>query len=110
MKTQNDEQAVTINLDRITLSFLGMEPIEIPRRTLRTRLQLLQWVYRLTDWPGMDLRRMRKFIAAVSRHHGWALPDEMDIVVVAQQEISPTDNLKLSTASITSHGRSLAAA
>jgi hypothetical protein len=110
MKTQNNQHAVTIDLDRITLSFGDMEPIGIPRRSLRTRLQLVEWIYRLTGWPGMDLQRMRKFIAAVFRHHGWALPALNDTPLAVRDEVSMTDNVSLSTALTMSHGRSLVAA
>ena len=79
MKTLSNQQAVTIALDRITLSFGEMEPIVIPRRALRTRLNLLEWTYRLAGWPGMSLSRLRSFISAVSRHHGWRLPEPNDV-------------------------------
>lgn len=79
MKTQSHQDAVTIALDRITLSFGEMEPIVIPRRALRTRLNLLEWTYRLAGWPGMNLNRLGKFISAVSRHHGWRLPEANDV-------------------------------
>ena len=55
-----------------------MEPVVIPRPTLRTRLQLIAWVYRLTGWPGMNRCRLRTFIAAIFTHHGWALPEAED--------------------------------
>ncbi|HEV3410283.1 MAG TPA: hypothetical protein VG095_08305 [Chthoniobacterales bacterium] len=77
-KQQRDE--VLITLEEITLRFGEMEPVVIPRATLRTRLQLIAWVYRLTGWPGMNVQRLRAFIAAVSLHHGWALPDAEDDV------------------------------
>ena len=78
MKTHIDHNEVSISMDRIRLRFGQMEPITIPRRSLRTRLQLIEWIYRLTHWSGMNLERMRRFIEAVFRHHGWALPDPMD--------------------------------
>lgn len=65
---------VSITLDEITLRFRDSEPVVIPRSTLHTRLQLIEWVYRLTGWPGMNLKRLRTFIAAIFGHHGWALP------------------------------------
>ena len=82
MKTQSHQDRVTIASDRITVSFGAMEPIVIPRRALRTRLHLLEWTYRLTGWPGMNLSRLRNFISAVSRHHGWRLPDPNDIALL----------------------------
>ena len=75
VNTPPTHDEVSINRDRITLRFGEMEPVVISRGTLRTRLQLIEWVYRLTGWPGMNLKHMRTFIAAVFRHHGWALPD-----------------------------------
>ena len=76
---------VIIDADRISLTCGEMEPIIIPRRTLRTRLQLLGWIYRLSGWPGMSLRRMRHFIAAVFRHHGWPLPEIDNLTLLSQQ-------------------------
>ena len=64
---------VSITLDEITL-LATRKPVVIPRSTLRTRLQLIEWVYRLTGWPGMNLKRLRTFIAAIFAHHGWTLP------------------------------------
>jgi hypothetical protein len=55
-----------------------MEPVVIPRASLRTRVQLIDWVYRLTGWPGMNRCRLRTFIAAIFAHHGWALPESND--------------------------------
>lgn len=69
---------VSIDLDNVTLRFDGMEPVAIPRSALRTRLRLIDWIYRLTGWPGMNLRRLRTFIAAIYRHHGWVLADPAD--------------------------------
>ncbi len=78
MTRHKRENQTVITRDEITLRFGEMEPIVIPRRSLRTRLQLIEWVYRLTGWPGMNLRRLRTFIAAVLRHHGWGLAEEPD--------------------------------
>jgi hypothetical protein len=108
MKAQNKQDRVTIDSDRITLSFGNMEPIVIPRRALRTRLQLVEWIYRLTGWPGMNLQRMRKFIAAVFRHHGWRLPKPQDFpLLTADDTNSSQDNIKLSADSPISHRRSV---
>jgi hypothetical protein len=76
MNENNKTQSITIDIDKIVLRFSETDSIVIPRRTLRTRLQLIEWVYRLTNWPRMNLVRMRAFIAAIFRHHGWALPYE----------------------------------
>jgi hypothetical protein len=106
MKAQNKQDRITIDSDRITLSFGNMEPIVIPRRALRTRLQLVEWIYRLTGWPGMDLQRMRKFIGAVFRHHGWRLPKLDDFpLLTADETNSSSDIKKLSTESTISHRR-----
>jgi hypothetical protein len=108
MKAQNKQDRITIDSDRITLSFGNMEPIVIPRRALRTRLQLVVWIYRLTGWPGMDLQRMRKFIGAVFRHHGWRLPKLDDFpLLTADETNSSSDIKKLSTDSTISHRRSV---
>ena len=108
MKAQNKQDRVTIDSDRITLSFGNMEPIVIPRRALRTRLQLMEWIYRLTGWPGMNLQRMRKFIAAVFRHHGWRLPKPQDFpLLTADDTNSSQDNIKLSADSPISHRQSV---
>ena len=77
MKKQ-EENDISISWDKITLRFSEMEPIVIPRASLRTRVQLVEWIYCLTGWLGMSLRRMRAFIAAVFRHHGWSLPGPRD--------------------------------
>jgi hypothetical protein len=77
MNNQENNE-IAISRDKISLRFGEMEPVLIPRARLRTRLQLVEWIYRLTGWPGMNLRRMRAFIAAVFQHHGWALPEEKD--------------------------------
>jgi hypothetical protein len=66
---------VSITPDQITLHFGEMDPVIIPRADLRTRLQLIDWVYRLTGWPGMSVAALRALIATVSRHHGWGLAD-----------------------------------
>jgi hypothetical protein len=73
--TPND---VAITSETIMLRFGDMEPVVIPRATLRTRLQLIDWVYRLTGWPGMNRCRLRTFIAAIFAHHGWALPESKE--------------------------------
>lgn len=73
MNTQEINQ-VSIDLDTVTLRFGEMEPVVIPRSALRTRLRLIDWIYRLTGWPGMNVRRLRIFIEAIYRHHGWRLP------------------------------------
>ena len=66
---------VLIDLDKVTLRFGEMEPVVISRSAVRTRLRLIDCVYRLTGWPGMKLQYLREFIAAIYRRHGWALPD-----------------------------------
>jgi hypothetical protein len=66
---------ISIDLDKITLRFGEMEPVLIPRNVVRTRLRLIDWIYRLTGWPGMNVRRLRTFIEAIYRHHGWPLAD-----------------------------------
>ena len=65
---------VSIDLDKITLRFGEMERVAIPRNAIRTRLRLIDWIYRLTGWPGMNVRRLRTFLEAIYRHHGWPLP------------------------------------
>jgi hypothetical protein len=77
MNKQSNNQ-VSITVDKIILRFEEMEPIVIPRRTLRTRLQLVEWIYRLTGWPGMKVWYLREFVAAIYGHHGWALPSSHD--------------------------------
>ena len=72
MKTKEINE-VLIDLDKITLRFGEMEPVVIPRNAIRTRLRLIDWIYRLTGWPGMNVRRLRTFIEAIYRHHGWPL-------------------------------------
>lgn len=85
-----------------------MEPIVIPRRALRTRLQLVEWIYRLTGWPGMDLQRMRKFISAVFRHHGWRLPEPDDFPLLTEDQAARSpDNMKLSADSTIGHRQSV---
>jgi len=69
---------VSIDLDKITLRFGEMEPVVIRRNAIRSRLRLIDWIYRLTGWPGMNVRRLRTFIEAIYRHHGWLLPDSGD--------------------------------
>jgi hypothetical protein len=83
MMNEESRDKVSITLDEITLRFGDMEPVVIPRSTLRTRLQLIEWVYRLTAWRGMDLQRLRTFIAAIFAHHGWALPEANTSVPIA---------------------------
>jgi hypothetical protein len=73
MKTKEINE-VSIDLDKITLRFGEMEPVVIPRNAIRTRLRLIDWIYRLTGWPGMNVRRLRTFIEAIYQHHGWPLP------------------------------------
>ena len=90
-KQENEE--VSISWDKISLRFGEMEPVVIPRASLRTRLQLVEWVYRLTGWPGMNLRRMRAFIAAVFRHHGWALPEPKDDPLTTLRRENESDKL-----------------
>lgn len=108
MEAQNKKDRITIEQDRITLSFGTMEPIVIPRHALRTRLQLVEWIYRFTGWPGMDLQRMRKFIATVFHHHGWGLPeaDDFPLLTADDTDRSP-DNIKLSADSTISHRQSV---
>ena len=84
MINEKSHNEVSITLDEITLRFGEMESIVIPRSTLRTRLQLIEWVYRLTGWPGMNLQRLRTFIAAIFAHHGWALPELNTSVPLAE--------------------------
>lgn len=69
---------ISIDLDKVTLRFGEMEPVVIPRCALRTRLRLIDWIYRLAGWPGMNVQRLRAFIGAIFRHHGWSLPDPKD--------------------------------
>jgi hypothetical protein len=83
MRNEESRNKVSIALDEITLRFGDMEPVVIPRSTLRTRLQLIEWVYRLTAWRGMNLLRLRIFIAAIFAHHGWALPEANTSVPLA---------------------------
>ena len=84
-KTNNNE--IVIGIDKITARFGEAEPIVIPRASLRTRLQLIAWVYRLTCWPGMNLPRLRAFITALFKHHGWSLPDSSDDSLLGQTSI-----------------------
>lgn len=77
MNTQKTNE-VSIDLDHVTLRFGEMEPVVIPRSAIRTRLRLIDCVYRLTGWPGMNMRRLRIFIETIFRHHGWALPNLED--------------------------------
>ena len=81
----HENNNVSIEWDKITLRFGNMESIVIPRASLRTRLQLIKWVYRLTGWPGMNLLRMRAFIAAVFGYHGWELPETKDGAVLTER-------------------------
>lgn len=75
MKRHDNEDHINIDLDRVTLRLGDTEPIVIPRRKVSTGLRLLAWTYRLTGYPGMTAGRLRAFIKAVSRHHGWSLPE-----------------------------------
>jgi hypothetical protein len=88
MMNEELRNKVSITLDEITLRFGDMEPVVIPRSTLRTRLQLIEWIYRLTGWRGMNLQRLRTFIAAIFAHHGWPLPEPNTSVPLAE----PSDN------------------
>ena len=84
-KLRNNQ--ISIDLDNVTLRFDGMEPVVIPRSAIRTRLRLIDWIHRLTGWPGMNTRRLRTFIEAVFHHHGWSLPDlENDRLLIASFE------------------------
>jgi hypothetical protein len=65
----------SITPDQITLRFDAIEPVVIPRADVRTRLQLIDWVYRLTGHPGMTMEALRAFITAVFQRHGWRLSD-----------------------------------
>ncbi len=86
MNTEKTNQ-VLIDLDNVTLRFGEMEPVVIPRSAVRTRLRLLDCVYRLTGWPGMKVQYLREFIAAIYRHHGWALPDpEEDPLLISMPQ------------------------
>jgi hypothetical protein len=75
-----------------------MEPVVIPRAALRTRVQLIDWVYRLTGWPGMNRCRLRTFIAAIFAHHGWALPESKDNPLANVAVHDATGELQLETA------------
>ena len=74
MNTQKTNE-ISIDLDHVTLRFGEMEPVVIPRSAIRTRLRLIDCIYRLTGWPGMNTRRLRTFIEVIYRHHGWPLAD-----------------------------------
>ena len=78
MTNKPKHQEVSITSDQITLRFGAMEPVSIPRADLRTRLQLIEWVYRLTGWPGMSVKALRVFITAVFQTHGWGIPESED--------------------------------
>lgn len=93
-RTLND---VAITSDNITLRFGDMEPVVIPRASLRTRVQLIDWVYRLTGWPGMNRCRLRSFIAAIFAHHGWALSESKDKPPAELAMLDATDELQLET-------------
>lgn len=86
---EKEHNEVTITLDEIMLRFGDMEPVVIPRKSLRTGLRLLDWVYRLTAWPGMNVHRLRMFIAAVFRHHGWTLPEDYPFVGAGEEYEEP---------------------
>ena len=89
-KTNNNE--IVIGINKITARFGEAEPIVIPRASLRTRLQLIAWAYRLTGWPGMNLPRLRAFITAVFKHHGWSLPDSSDDSLIGQTSLGSQQN------------------
>jgi hypothetical protein len=72
MKPKDNQ--ITINADEIVVHLESSEAIAIPRSSLRTRLQLLDWTYSLIGRPGITLRHLRALISAVFHHHGWALP------------------------------------
>ncbi len=85
MNTKKTNQ-VLIGLDTVTLRFGKMEPVVIPRSAVGTRLRLIDWVYRLTGWPGMKVQYLREFVTAIYRHHGWALPDpEEDPLIIGRR-------------------------
>lgn len=73
MNKKRNEQ-ITIDTNAVTLRFGEMEPVVIPRSRVANRLRLIECVYRLTGWPGMNAGLLRAFISAVFNHHGWALP------------------------------------
>ena len=75
-KTKPDQ--ISISADEITIRSGAMEPVVIRRTDLRTRLELIDWVYRLTGWPGMTPQALRAFIAAVFAEHGWTLASDED--------------------------------
>lgn len=72
MKSKDNK--IRINANEIVVCLDDSQTIAIPRSRLRTRLQLLEWTYSLIGRPGITLRDIRALIAAVFRHHGWALP------------------------------------
>ena len=78
MPNKQKDNEVSITSDEITLGFGDIEPVSISRTSLRTRLQLIEWVYRLTGWPGMSVKALRAFITAVFQTHGWAIPESED--------------------------------
>ena len=78
MTINQTQHQASISPDYITLRFGAMEPVVIPRAHLRTRLQLIDWVYRLTGHPDMTIEALRAFIAAVFQRHGWGLSDAED--------------------------------
>ncbi|PZR70602.1 MAG: hypothetical protein DLM73_17365 [Chthoniobacterales bacterium] len=90
MNTKKTNQ-VLIDLDNVTLRFGEMEPVVIPRSAIGTRLRLIDWVYRLTGWPGMKVQYLREFIAAIYRHHGWALPLPQEDTFLIDQEVDQSE-------------------
>ena len=93
------DNKVTINPNEIVLTLDSSESIAIPRSRLRTRLQLLEWTYSLIGRPGITLRDIGALIAAMFRHHGWALPP------ASGSHLPVTHNQKRSLQSQSSHGR-----
>ncbi|HEY2802225.1 MAG TPA: hypothetical protein VGI85_16680 [Chthoniobacterales bacterium] len=90
MKTKKTNQ-VLIDLDNVTLRFGEMEPVVIPRSAVGTKLRLIDWVYRLTGWPGMKVQYLREFVAAIYRHHGWALPLPEEDTFLSEEKLDQTD-------------------
>jgi len=75
-KTKHSE--ISIDADEISIRAGAMEPVVIRRADLRTRLELIDWVYRLTGWPGITVQALRAFISAVLAEHGWAFASAED--------------------------------
>jgi hypothetical protein len=74
MKSKDTQ--ITINADEIVIHLDRSESIAIPRAKLRTRLELLAWIYSLISHPGVKLRHLRALLSAMFRHHGWAIPPD----------------------------------